>query len=92
MFASISDSLAKTEAVFEKLRERAEQRPPELTREWFDQALFKTRSNQVSAYLDEAETNARRLAEVPPDSPVFNIMNEIVQEQLTALVQALYRG
>lgn len=92
MFATISDSLAKTEAVFTTLRARAQRRPPELTREWFDQSLFKTRSNQVSAYLDEAEANARKLAELPPDSPVFNLMNEVVQEQLTALVQALYRG
>ncbi|WP_194755285.1 primosomal replication protein PriC [Aliidiomarina indica] len=92
MFASISESTAKTEAVFERLRERAQRHPPELTEAWFEPGLFKTRSSHVDDYLKEAEANAYKLAQVPPDAPVFDYMNQVVQAQLTALVQALYRN
>lgn len=92
MFSSISESTEKTEAVFQALRERAQQHPPELHEAWFEPGLFKTRSAFVDDYLKEAQTNAEKLAQVPPDAPVFDYMNQVVQAQLTALVQALYRN
>ena len=55
MFTGIDETRGKTEAVFARLRERAALFPPELTHEWFDQGLFKTRSTQVMDYLAEAE-------------------------------------
>ncbi|MCH8492420.1 MAG: primosomal replication protein [Idiomarina sp.] len=89
--ASISESEAKTAAVFRALRERAQRRSPELTREWFAQSVFKTRSDKVAAYLDEAEKNARMLAEMSPASPTYQFVSDVVEQQLNALVQALYR-
>lgn len=88
--ASISESEAKTAALFRALRERAQRRSPELTREWFAQSVFKTRSDQVVAYLDEAEKNARMLAEIPSSSPTYSFVRDEVEQQLNALVQALY--
>ncbi|RUO19351.1 hypothetical protein CWE08_10275 [Aliidiomarina iranensis] len=85
-------SAAKIEAVFAKLRERAAHRPPELKREWFTQSLFKSRSYLVADYIAEAEVNALRLAEVGKDSPMYPLLHEVVDAQLVALVQALYRG
>lgn len=85
-------TLAKTAALFTALRERAAQRPAHLKREWFNQSLFKTRSDEVAAYLNEAERNALKLAEIPPSSPVYNYFSEVVEAQLQALVQALYRA
>ncbi|MFU8784168.1 primosomal replication protein PriC [Aliidiomarina sp.] len=89
--ASISESEAKTAAVFRALRERAQRRSPELTREWFAQSVFKTRSDKVVAYLDEAEKNARMLAEISPSSPTYPFVRDVVEQQLNALVQALYK-
>lgn len=91
MFTGIDQTRGKTEAVFARLRERAAQFPPELSHEWFDQGLFKTRSTQVMDYLAEAERNANALHDLRADSPVYGFMNNVVQQQLSALVQALYR-
>lgn len=91
MAANSSESAAKTAAVFRALRERAARRSPELTREWFAQSVFKTRSDQVAAYLDEAEKNALMLAGMSPGSPTYHFVHDVVEQQLNALVQALYR-
>lgn len=91
MFSGLDETQGKTEAVFAQLRERAQRFPPELNEEWFDQGLFKTRSTEINDYLAEAEKNAYSLLRLDPSSPLYGFMSSAVQEQLTALVQALYR-
>ncbi|RUO35370.1 primosomal replication protein PriC [Aliidiomarina sanyensis] len=85
------DTVEKTNAVFARLRERARMRSPELREEWFEATLFKTRTLHVEDYLAEAERNARTLARTPESAPTYDFIREVVEAQLMALVQALYR-
>jgi len=76
--------------LIQTLRVKASERPAELKTGWFDEDLFRCRSQFVKDYLDEAEKNVQRLIEQEASGEAERWLQERVEHQLNALVQALY--
>ncbi|WP_113906501.1 primosomal replication protein PriC [Aliidiomarina celeris] len=77
--------------VFEQLRERAQQQP-ELQRHWFDLTLFQSRSTQLKEYITEVEHNVTQLRQLAANSERYTWLLSRIEQQLSTLVQALYRN